>query len=105
MAVSASGGSNSGYSSGTVGFLGDFTGASGLSALKSFTIDAAVIEGAGHNVTIAAPYIYLLNSGGSAAAATLAGVGSLTLNANEIYVGEGPLLTDRHERRSEHRTH
>ena len=93
VAVSASGGSNLGYSSGTVGFLGDFPDSSGLSALKSFAIDAAVIDGAGHNVTIAAPSIYLLNRGGSAAAATSAGFGSLTLTANEIYVGEGPLLS------------
>lgn len=93
VTVAATGGSNSGYSLGTVGFSGDFTGASTLCALQSFTVDAAVIDGAGNNVAIAAPSIYLLNRGGTAVAASLATGGSLTLEANEIYVGEGSLLS------------
>jgi hypothetical protein len=91
--ISASGGYSDGSAQGLVGFLGGMN----LHAKDSFTINAAAIKGlhatdSGH-VTINAPSISLLNSGGgSPSSPALSDVGSLTLDANWIYLGEGTFL-------------
>ena len=78
--------------------LVEFTGNISLSAQNSFTINAASIKAssAAGNVSdaINAPNIYLLNTGGLTGSSSLQNVNSLSLNANEIYVGEGALLID-----------
>jgi filamentous hemagglutinin family protein len=98
--LSASGGSSDGSTQGVVWFPGG-TGSVpsniSLSAKNSFTINAAAIEwsNASDNgsVSITAPAISLENrGGGTPQAPSLSNAGSLTLNANAISVGEGPLL-------------
>jgi len=100
VTLSASGGSSDGSTQGVVWFPGG-TGSVpsniSLSAKNSFTINAAAIEwsNASDNggVSITAPTISLQNRGGGAPQPpTLQNAGSLILNANEISVGEGPLL-------------
>ncbi|MGO9018926.1 MAG: filamentous haemagglutinin family protein [Syntrophobacteraceae bacterium] len=100
VTVSASGGSPDGSTQGVVWFPGatnSVPSSISLSAIKSFTINAAAIEwsNASDNgsVSITAPAISLLNrGGGTPLPPSLANAGSLTLNANEIFVGEGPSL-------------
>ncbi|MGO9691291.1 MAG: filamentous hemagglutinin N-terminal domain-containing protein, partial [Syntrophobacteraceae bacterium] len=78
--------------------LVEFTGNISLSAQNSFTINAASIKAfsTAGNVSdaINAPTISLLNTGGLTLSPTLQNVNSLSLNANEISVGEGALLLD-----------
>jgi filamentous hemagglutinin family protein len=91
--ISASGSSSDGSVQGTVAFLGGMS----LAAKDSLTINAAVIEGLhtanSSDVVIEAQTISLLNrGGGSPSSPTLTDAGSLTLNADQIYVGEGAFL-------------
>ncbi len=94
VTLSASGNSSDGSTQGLVEFLGSMS----LSAKDSFTINAAAIEwpNAPDNgsVSITAPLISLQNRGvGTPMLPSLTNSGLLTLNAaNEISVGEGPLL-------------
>jgi filamentous hemagglutinin family protein len=78
--------------------LVEFTGDINLSAQNSFTINAASIKAfsaAGIvSDAINAPIISLLNTGGPSGSSSLQNVNSLSLNANEIWVGEGALLLD-----------
>ena len=78
--------------------LVEFTGNISLSAQNSFSINAAAIKAvsAAGNVgdAINAPTISLLNHGCTPGSPSLQNVNSLSLNANEIYVGEGALLLD-----------
>jgi filamentous hemagglutinin family protein len=91
--ISATGGYSDGSVQGTVGFLGSMN----LSAKDTFTINAAAITGylntAKSAVTIDAPTVSLLNRGGpTPAGPSLSDAGSLTLNADRIYIGEGDFL-------------
>ena len=91
--ISASGGFSDGSIRGLAGFLGGMA----LSAKNSFTISSSAIEGffstGDSAVIITAPTISLLNrAGGSPQYPTLSDVGSLTLNAAQISIGEGAFL-------------
>ncbi|MHC1729277.1 MAG: filamentous hemagglutinin family protein [Syntrophobacteraceae bacterium] len=79
-------------SAGTVQFLGGIE----LSAQNSFTIDAAVIKGPSNDgiVKLNAPSLTLLNTGGNLGSSTLRNTATLSLNANEISIGQGALLLD-----------
>jgi len=93
VTISASGGYTDGSVQGLVGFLGGMT----LSAKHSFTVNAAAIKGflnsAAGAVTIDAPTISLLDRGGpSPPSPSLSNLGTLTLNAGQIYIGEGAFL-------------
>ena len=98
--ISASGGASDGSTQGVVWFPGSSTSAPSnisLSAKDSFTINAAAIEWSNGSdngsVSITAPTVSLLNrGGGTPAPPSLTNAGSLTLNAGQIYLGEGPLL-------------
>ncbi len=96
--ISASGGSSDGSTQGTVQFPGGTSPSNiSLSAKDSFTINAAAIEWSNASdsggVSITAPLISLQNRGvGTPLLPSLTNAGSLTLDGNEITVGEGPLL-------------
>jgi filamentous hemagglutinin len=81
-------------SAGLVEFMGDIN----LSAQNSFTINAAAIKASNApgivSDAVNAPIISLLNTGGLTLSSSLQNVSSLSLNANEIWVGEGALLLD-----------
>jgi filamentous hemagglutinin family protein len=76
-------------------FQGDFD----LAVGKALTIDAGRIgvraaEGGTATVSLGAPTIGLLNTGGAPAGPTLAATGVMNVNAGELSVGKGDILFD-----------
>lgn len=76
-------------------FQGDFN----LAAGKALTVDAGRIgvraeEGGTATVSLGAPKIELLNTGGAPAGPTLAATGVMNVDAGELSVGKGDILFD-----------
>jgi hypothetical protein len=72
-------------------FRTDFTGSSGISAGRSLTLDAAQITGV-NSVTLAAPTVNFTNTGAASSVGASSNAGILTVNAEQINVGNGDVL-------------